>query len=623
MRKVKKAVMGLGAFRGRTDLTYRESMLKSYSAAQYMRLQDSSGTTVADSSGNNRTGTYFATSVPNMLAKLAGPLGGLTAQFDPANLARVDNFSASLAGAINMNAMSFVLAIKVSAGAIWTDATSRYIMLLRSSTTANQLFIQRTTTNNTFIVRRTANNVSKTHTINNFSLTEWFVIGFDVSEAGSYQRLYINGVPYGADLVPDAWAGGALTMAQLGPIVANYWSGGLAEWAVFPAPIGQQAHAKIAASYFPGVIGYPDTSDLNHILLTGQSLSNGTNGGVALSTTPPYRDNYKMTARPQSYWLEPLREVENISYPNLESPATALGTELRALGGYRMLITRNGQDGQAYTALKKGTQNYTDGITQATRAYAMAGSKHKMTGVSVIHGETDGANNVTAAVYAGYLVEWQNDYQTDINAATAHVGTLPMLLCQLSSQAATVTNTLKQVSLGQYNACKANPTKLFLAGPKYQLNYADTDHLTNSSYRWLGEYHAKAWRSIMETGSWTPLWPTAVSRINNEIRITMNVPAGPLVFDTVNVPAIASYGFEYTDDGTPPAISNVAIDGNDVVITLASTPVGANKKIRYAYTTKVAGGVGPKGNLRDSDATPSYYGNNLYNWCVHFEETVP
>lgn len=196
-----------------------------------------------------------------------------------------------------------------------------------------------------------------------------------------------------------------------------------------------------------------------------------------------------------------------------------------------------------------------------------------------------------------------------------------MLLCQLSSQAATVTNVLKQVSLGQLNACKDNPTKLFMVGPKYQLNYADNTHLTNYSYRWLGEYHAKAWKSILTTGSWKPLWPTETSLTDNIIRISFNIPQGPLVFDTTLVATIPNYGFEYMDDTASASISSVAIDNSDIVITLDGTPTGANKKIRYAYTNQV-GGPGPKGNLRDSDTTPSFYGNALYNWCVHFEEDI-
>jgi hypothetical protein len=71
----------------------------------------------------------------------------------------------------------------------------------------------------------------------------------------------------------------------------------------------------------------------------------------------------------------------------------------------------------------------------------------------------------------------------------------------------------------------------------------------------------------------------------------------------------------------------VQVTGSDTVaITLAATPTGANKRLRYAYTGvpgNAAGPTsGPRGNLRDSDATPSLYGNPLYNWCVHFDKPV-
>ena len=33
--------------------------------------------------------------------------------------------------------------------------------------------------------------------------------------------------------------------------------------------------------------------------------------------------------------------------------------------------------------------------------------------------------------------------------------------------------------------------------------------------------------------------------------------------------------------------------------------------------------TGARGNLHDSDKTPSRYGNDLFNWCVHFDEAVP
>lgn len=599
----------------------RYVLFNSYGAALYTRLTEDTGTIAYDWSDNLRAGSYTATSVPAMLSQLDGPYGRRSPLFSVANATELNLFSASLAAAINMAEMSCFIALKVSAVGIWTDATSRNPLLMRSGTTQNQIIIQRTTTNNQLIIRRTAGNVSKTTTLNSFNPTGWFTIGFEVSESGGYQNVYYNGIPEGSAITPDAWAGGALTLAQISPAVGSRWSGGVADFAIFPTAIGAEAQARLAGDFFAGILE-ADPGDYEHILITGQSLTEGTGSGGALTLTQLYGGNYKMSSRPVSTWLMPLHEVYNTNYPNLESPGSAIGNAIRAASGQQMIITRNGQDGQAYATLKKGTANYADGITQVTNARTRVGStNYHCAGVSVIHGETDGANGVTAAAYQGYLEEWQSDYQTDINAITGEVGVLPMLLCQMSAQAGTVTNVLKQVSLGQVAACKDNPTLLFMACPKYMFTYADTVHLTAASYRWLGEYHAKAWKSIIAGNGWEPLWPDSVTRDGAVITLTMHVPAGPMVFDTTTVAAVPNYGFEYVDDTSSATISTVAIDGNNIVITLSATPTGANKKIRYAYTNQI-GGVGPKGNLRDSDPTASIYGNTLYNWCVHFEEAV-
>jgi hypothetical protein len=109
----------------------------------------------------------------------------------------------------------------------------------------------------------------------------------------------------------------------------------------------------------------------------------------------------------------------------------------------------------------------------------------------------------------------------------------------------------------------------------------------------------------------------------------MFVPAPPLVIDTTLVTDPGKNGFEWKDDGpATPTIASVAVTGPDtVVITLSAVPVGANHRLRYAFTG-VSGALGgptsgPRGNLRDSDATPSAEGYKLYNWCVHFDAPAP
>jgi hypothetical protein len=102
--------------------------------------------------------------------------------------------------------------------------------------------------------------------------------------------------------------------------------------------------------------------------------------------------------------------------------------------------------------------------------------------------------------------------------------------------------------------------------------------------------------------------------------------------------AIGPFGFEYFDDegsGIPwqcaTTVQSVEIVApSQVAIRLSRTPTGTNKRIRYAYTARMAwqGGwsgpqLGPRGCLRDSDPAPSLYGHPLYNWCVHFDKEVP
>ncbi len=110
--------------------------------------------------------------------------------------------------------------------------------------------------------------------------------------------------------------------------------------------------------------------------------------------------------------------------------------------------------------------------------------------------------------------------------------------------------------------------------------------------------------------------------------MTFHVPVPPLVVDTTLVTNPGSFGFEVTDEGAPAlAIASVALSGPDAVkIVLNRAPAGA-ARLRYAHTGTLNASsgptTGPRGNLRDSDATPSRSGEPLYDWCIHFDEALP
>jgi len=361
---------------------------------------------------------------------------------------------------------------------------------------------------------------------------------------------------------------------------------------------------------------------LYHILSTGQSLSLGYEGAPALSGTQPY-DNKMLNG---SNILSPLIES------GLESPASAMGNGITALNGKQIAVTKHGMGSKGYADLKKGTSYYNTGISQVgfVKSGAEAISKtEKVIAVTTVHGENDHvAGNAT--FYEGYLVEWQNDYEADAQAITGQNDTIPLFTDQMGSwtQYGSATSGIPSAQLA---AAENNSGKIVLVGPKYFLNYSSSSpHLINTSYRWLGEYYAKVIKKVVFDGeTWRPLSPDTIERNGNIIYAKFHVPVGSLAFDTNLVSENTNYGFEYFDDSSSAAISSVELLNTDTVkITLNTTPIGINQRLRYAYTGTPNADAGaqpsgsPRGNLRDTDPAISLSGNTLYNWSVHFDKTI-
>ena len=367
---------------------------------------------------------------------------------------------------------------------------------------------------------------------------------------------------------------------------------------------------------------------LYHILSTGQSLSLGYAGSPVLSTTQPYSN--KMLSGTDSNPgtnLIPLVEVSN------ESPAAAMGNGITFQNGVATVVTRHGVGGTAYSGLKKGTAPYTNGMQQMVNvrnAATLLGETSQVMGITTVHGETDSTSGTSAVAYEADLVEWQHDYETDIKAINGQVGTIPLFMDQMDSYT-TYGHTTSVIPQGQLAASEDYPGKVILVGPKYFLNYSGTGpHLTNTSYRLLGEYYAKVMKKVFfDKVSWRPLSPDTIQILGNEIYAKFHVPAGVLAFDTTLVSQNTNYGFEYYDTTSSATISSVSIMNSDTVkITLSNAPSGGNQRLRYAYTGVANAAAGaqsagaPRGNLRDTDPTVSLSGNNLYDWAVHFDKPI-
>lgn len=395
---------------------------------------------------------------------------------------------------------------------------------------------------------------------------------------------------------------------------------------------GSPCDAGVACVY-----GECAAADVHHILISGQSLSVGS-GSVVVSTDQPYANvSFNTGVRAGSANLTsfiPLVETQQGNLgETIASGMANLATDLAATSGFAghvTLASGNGVGGTPYSGLAQGTAAYANGMAQVQAGVSVAtaaGLAYRMRAVTVIHGESDhlGRN----MMYADNLLQWQEDYETDIQAATGQTGPIPMMLCQVSSHTAYGTPT-SLIPTAQLDAARARPDRIFVVGPKYFLTYVDGVHIDGNSERWLGEYYAKVVHRVLVEGEpWLPVSPRAVTVEGTAVRIEFHVPAPPLVLDTVTVSDPGNFGFEIFDGAAamPATIVDVALDGPDVVVVTLSAPPSPGARIRYAFTGNAGAPAGPmtgaRGNLRDSDATESLVGNMLWNWAVHFDEPIP
>ncbi len=413
--------------------------------------------------------------------------------------------------------------------------------------------------------------------------------------------------------------------------------------------------------------------DVSHVISTGQSNSVAHEGRPVLTTTQPFtnvmfdvgvmtsalceREGCRAYEKPTAF--VPLMEGDTFWYP-VETMSSGLANEGSMLAktkygksAHDVLISLAGRNGLTYWCLRKGhcyfdptyLNAYAESMMQVADAKALAAAASKsyvVRMVTAIHGESDDfgyatnhqefpndgsdGSHLSLASYADALVEWQRDYEAGVKAITGQTQAVPLLISQFSGWNDSPTSRVTQL---QYDAHVREPGKVVVVTPAYMLDWSiDCRHYTNHGERRLGEYFGKAYARIVAEGRrWEPLRPKKVTRAGNVVTAKFLVPVPPLVIDTTLVSDPGHYGFEVVDDAEMSiAITNVALAGPDsVALTLATAPLGRGR-LRYAFTTVPhtcpGATTGPRGNLRDSDATPSNYGYSLFNWAVHFEVAI-
>lgn len=417
--------------------------------------------------------------------------------------------------------------------------------------------------------------------------------------------------------------------------------------------------------------------DINHVLSTGQSNSVGNEAFPPLTMAQPYKnlmfdvgvipgtncdgDGCRVYAKPNAF--VPLTEGDDFFDYAVETMSAGMANLVGKLGAekllvgkpsHNMLVSLHGRSGYTYICLRKNgcdffgqpnpyTSPFEDGMSEVTDAMALAkaaGKSYVVRAVTAIHGEsdhyaytmgqaefpmpgTDGSSTIQN--YADAMLEWQRDYDLGVKTITGQKDDVPLLMLQMSNW-----NDVphSQIPTWQLEAHTRAPGKVVLVGPSYIFEYAtDCLHYSNHGERHIGEYFAKVYsRMFIEGLPWEPVRPKQITIDGTVITAKFYVPKPPLVLDVNRVSNPGNYGFEFTD-GSGAKISSVEIAGDDTVkITLDRTPSATGRRLQYAYTATplTCPGVesGPRGNLRDSDDSPSNYNYELFNWAVVFDEPV-
>ena len=378
--------------------------------------------------------------------------------------------------------------------------------------------------------------------------------------------------------------------------------------------------------------------DVNHVLATGQSLSVGVCGAPALTTAQPYHNlmlepgvmrggatRGGSSRSSSATWrrCRALRESRDEARAREPAARTTCSSAFTASAARRTRV------------LKKGTSALREwhraGHGRSRSVARASGLAYDVTAVTYVHGGGDHVDKNTQPTPPTSPSGSTTSRRTS-RPSPDRPSTVPMFLTQCLELDG-VRAATSPIPLAQLARARRAPGQGARRRATLRLPYGrDGVHLTNEGYRHMGEDYARrtgAWSS--STAPWEPLRPkTHHTRRRRHHRALPRARAAARPRHDARDEPGRTWALEYADDGPGrPTITSVALTGADTVaITLSAEPTartaGSATRPYRACSALTAGlSTGARGNLRDSDATPSRSGYTLYDWCVHFDEPVP
>ena len=178
----------LGVGRGSRNYSAKVLAVAPANLMAYWKLDETSGTVAADSSGNNRSGVFSG----------ATPGAATFADGSPAaSFNGVDNFVNAYSAALNTAAQAAgsagtVLAwVRVHDSSVWSSGVERFIISLRSTTGFINISVRGQNSAVRFLYPGVASYDLSTST------TDWFSVGLTWDASANEQKCYFNGAQVG------------------------------------------------------------------------------------------------------------------------------------------------------------------------------------------------------------------------------------------------------------------------------------------------------------------------------------------------------------------------------------------------------------------------------------------
>lgn len=398
----------------------------------------------------------------------------------------------------------------------------------------------------------------------------------------------------------------------------------------------------------------PVAYDYNVVLMYGQSLSNGTEGWPALTTTAMEPGNILMigdSPRPNSghgtwapvgtlAWSDLIEVVQSADDTSILTPAevAALSPGSQNKGetggaaalhfwrelqlGFRgkltdpdrkMVFINCGCGGRTVEQLSKGAspELYARITSALTAAKSLADGESKTIGlVGVIYAQgeynyrPDFGGTTDKAAFKALTAQLFDDIYSDAQSILG-AQLPPAFITYQTGGSYTRDSTDLSIGMAQLELSKERDN-VYLAAPNYHV-VDKNGHLSANGYRWLGHHYGEVMHRVLDRReNWFPLHPIKAQVSGRTIYVDFAVPVPPLqsrpAYNATSPVVRSDLGFKVTDSGGEVALASVSIAGATVVkIELAEDINGAAK---LWYAPQSAGG---NGNLFDSNSLKALY----------------